>query len=263
VMRTDARRTTRAGAAPASRGAMGSATVQFVHATRRETELMTEALSALVEDGESHLSGGDYVGARRIFEEAVAHAERAHGKHAKELIVPLMGLARASGENNATACEQMDRELEVQRRAVAIAEATLPADDLLLAECLHAHGVSVWANGQPTRAVELLVRALDVARHGGGDAHGYLGPLVGALLDAKRAADALPHARELLHLESTSSPADLTTLFIVGQCFRDAGATEEARAVFGRFLTAFGENGNPTIRDEVRGWLSALEAPPS
>jgi tetratricopeptide (TPR) repeat protein len=174
-----------------------------------------------------------------------------------------MGLARAAGENNATACEQMERELEVQKRALSIAEAALPDDDLLLAECLHAHGVSVWASGEPARAVELLVRALDVVRRGGGDAHGYLGPLVGALLDAKRALDALPHARELLRLEDASSPADLTTLFVVGQCFRDAGATEEARAVLERFLEAFGEEGNPAIRDDVRRWLSTLQTPPS
>ena len=223
---------------------------------------MNEALSALVDDGESHLAGGDYAGARRIFEAAVAHAERAHGDGAKELIVPLMGLARAAGEDNASASDEMDRELEVQRRAVAIAEATLPGDDLLLAECLHAHGVSVWANGQPAPAVKLLLRALDVVRRGGGDAHGYLGPLVGALLDDKRAADALPHARELLRLEDATAP-DLTTLFIVGQCLREAGANEEAHVVFGRFLAAFGESGNPTIRDEVRGWMSALEAPAS
>ena len=55
----------------------------------------------------------------------------------------------------------------------------------------------------------------------------------------------------------------LTTLFIVGQCFRDAGATDEARAVLERFLVAFGEDGNPAIRDEVRGWLSALQTRPS
>ncbi len=224
---------------------------------------MTDALSALVEDGEGLLYDGDYAGARRIFEEAVAQAEAAHGQRAKEMIVPLMGLARASGENNATACAQMERELEVQRRALEIAETALPSDDPLLAECLHAHGVSVWANGEPARAVELLLRALDVVRRAGGDAHGYLGPLVGALLDAKRPLDALPHARELLRLEDGSTPADLTTLFIVGQCFRDAGAIEEARAVLERFLVAFGDDGNPTIRDEVRGWLSSLQTPPS
>jgi tetratricopeptide (TPR) repeat protein len=224
---------------------------------------MTDALSALVEDGESHLYDGDYAGARRIFEEAVAHAERTHGERAKELIVPLMGLARASGENNATACEQMERELEFQARALAIAEAALPEDDLLLAECLHAHGVSVWANGEPSRAVDLLLRALGVVGRANGDAHGYLGPLVGALLDAKRPADALPHARELLRLEDASSPADLTTLFIVGQCFRDAGAIAEAKAVLERFLVAFGEDGNPAIRDEVKAWLKTLDAPAS
>lgn len=222
-----------------------------------------DALSGLVDDGESKLYDGDYPGARRVFEEAVVVAERAHGKAAKELIVPLMGLARASGENNATACEPMERELEVQRRALTIAEAALPADDPLLAEVLHAHGVSVWASGEPSRAVELLVRALEVVGKAGGDAHGYLGPLVGALLDAKRAADALPHARELLRLEDASSPADLTTLFIVGQCFRDAGATQEAKAVFERFLVAFGDEGNPVIRDEVTSWLATLEAPAS
>jgi len=224
---------------------------------------MTEALTDLVEDGEGLLYDGDYAGARRIFEAAVARAEAVHGERAKEMIVPLMGLARASGENNATACAQMERELEVQRRALAIAESALPGDDPLLAECLHAHGVSVWANGEPARAVELLLRALDIVQRVGGDAHGYLGPLVGALLDAKRATDALPHARALLRLEDGSSPADLTTLFIVGQCFRDAGATEEARVVLERFLVAFGEDGNPTIRDEVRGWLSGLRTPPS
>jgi tetratricopeptide (TPR) repeat protein len=224
---------------------------------------MSNAVSDLVEDGERLLYDGDYPGARRIFEQAVTLAEQTHGARARELIVPLMGLARASGENNATPCEAMDRELSVQRRALAIAESALSNDDLLLAECLHAHGVSVWANGDPSRAVELLVRALAVVRRGEGDAHGYLGPLIGALLDAKRAADALPHARELLRLEDASSPADLTALFIIGQCFRDAGATKEARAVFERFLVAFGEDGNPTIRDEVRTWLAALEAPPS
>ncbi len=218
-----------------------------------------DALRALVEDGEVHLHDGNYAGARRIFEAAVAQAERTHGERAKELIVPLMGLARASGENNAAACAQMDRELEVQRRALGIAEIALANDDLLLAECLHAHGVSVWANGDPLRAVALLGRALDVVRRAGGDTHSYLGPLVGALLDAKRAADALPHARELLGLEASSSKADLTTLFIVGQCFRDVGATEEARAVLERFLTACGEDGNPTTR-EVQAWLSALNA---
>lgn len=224
---------------------------------------MTEALSALVEDGERRLHVGDYVGARRIFEEAVAHAESRHGESARELIVPLMGLARAAGENDSTGCHKMDLELETQRRAVAIAEGTLPADDLLLAECLHAHGVSVWANGEPARAVELLVRALDIARDGGGDAHGYLEPLIGALLDAKRAADALPHARALLRLEDSSSPADHTTLFIVGQCFRDAGATEEARTTLRRFLAECNDDGSTAIRDEVRGWLSTLDALPS
>lgn len=224
---------------------------------------MTDALAALVEEGEVLLHATDYAGARKLFEQAVRNAEQAHGSAAKELIVPLMGLARASGENNAAACNEMDRELEVQRRALAIAEAALPGDDPLLAEVLHAHGVSVWASGHPAPAVELLVRALEVARTAGGDAHGYLGPLVGALLDARRWAEALPHARELIRLEDAGSHADLTTLFIVGQCFRDAGANEEARAVFVRFLEAFGEDGNAAIKDEVRSWLTALDAPAS
>jgi tetratricopeptide (TPR) repeat protein len=222
----------------------------------------TDALSNLVEDGESKLTAADYAGARRVFEEAVAEGERSHGARAKELIVPLMGLARASGENHATACEQMERELEVQKRALTIAEESLPADDPLLAECLHAHGVSVWASGEPSRAVALLERALDVVGRAGGDAHGYLGPLVGALLDAKRAAEALPHARELLRLEDAGSAADLTTLFIIGQCFRDAGATQEARTVLERFLVALGEDGNADIRDEVKAWLANLDTPP-
>ena len=223
----------------------------------------SHGVSALVEDGEGRLFDGDYAGARRIFEEAVARAEAAHGARAKEMIVPLMGLARAVGENQASAGKQMERELEVQRRALSIAESALAVDDPLLAECLHAHGVTVWANGEPARAVELLIRALEIVKRTRGDAHGYLGPLVGALLDARRPADALPYARELLRLEDESSPADLTTLFIVGQCFRDAGATEDARGVLERFLVALGEDGNPTIRDEVRGWLSGLQTPPS
>lgn len=224
---------------------------------------MTDPLSALVEDGESLLFDGDYAGARRVFEQAVAEAKRTHGERAKELIVPLMGLARAAGENNAAACDAMEAELEAQRRALEIAEDALPSDDLLLAECLHAHGVSVWASGEPTRAVELLLRALGVVRSARSDAHGYLGPLVGALLDAQRTHEALPHARELLDLEDASSPPDLTTLFLVGQCFRQAGANEDARAVFQRFLVAFGEDGNATIRDEVKTYLEALDAAPS
>lgn len=199
-----------------------------------------DAISALVEDGEVHLTAGDYAGARRLFEEAVAQGELTHGDKAKELIVPLMGLARASGENDASASEPMDRELAVQRRALAIAESALAASDPLLAEVLHAHGVSVWASGNAKDAVDLLVRALAVARRAGGDPHGYLGPLVGALLDAQRSPEALPHARELLRLEDASLAADLTTLFIVSQCFRDAGAADEASAVMKRFLAAGG-----------------------
>jgi len=137
----------------------------------------SHGVSALVEDGEGLLFDGDYAGARRIFEEAVARAEAAHGARAKEMIVPLMGLARASGENHASAGAEMERELEVQRRALSIAESALAGDDPLLAECLHAHGVSVWANGEPARAVELLVRALAIVKRTKGDAHGYLGPL--------------------------------------------------------------------------------------
>ncbi|HSO40551.1 MAG TPA: tetratricopeptide repeat protein [Labilithrix sp.] len=223
-----------------------------------ETRDHDDAISALVEDGEVHLQAADFGGARRLFEEAVAQAELTHGPHARQLIVPLMGLARASGEDHASDSEPMDRELAVQERALAIAEAALTADDPLLAEVLHAHGVSVWASGHPARAVDLLVRALGVVRRAGGDAHGYLGPLVGALLDAQRATDALPHARELLRLEETSSPADLTTLFVVGQCFRDAGATEEARVVLERFLAAPGSDGDPTIHNDVQTWLSTV-----
>ena len=147
---------------------------------------MPNAASELVdfvEEGEVLLYDGDYVGARRVFQAAIALAERRHGERAKELIVPLMGLARASGENKASACEAMDRELEVQRRALAIAEASLDRGDPLLAECLHAHGV----------------------------------------------------------------------------CLRDAGAIEEARDVFERFLAAHGEDGGRGIRDEVRAWLAALQ----
>ena len=224
---------------------------------------MTDALSALVEDGESLLYDGDYVGARRIFEEAVAQAEAEHGERAKELIVPLMGLARASGENNATACAQMERELEVQRRALAIAESALPGDDPLLAECLHAHGVSVWANGEPARAVELLLRALAIVRRVGGDAHGYLGPLVGRC--STRSARPM-RCRMPASCSASRTPARPP---ISRRCSSSGSASamrarpQEARVVLERFLVAFGEDGNPTIRDEVRGWLSAPRCAPS
>jgi hypothetical protein len=77
-----------------SRRPARGARVPLPNAARRERQLMTDALSALVEDGEGLLHDGDYAGARRIFEEAVAQAEAEHGVRAKEMIVPLMGLAR-------------------------------------------------------------------------------------------------------------------------------------------------------------------------
>jgi hypothetical protein len=109
--------------------------------------------------------------------------------------------------------------------------------------------------------VDLLSRALDVAMAAGAETAPFLPPLIGALLDAKRAPEALPHARALLRLEEKGGPTDLTTLFVIGQALRDGGAYEEARVVLERFLTAYGEEGHPDIRDEVRRWLAALPKP--
>ncbi|MDB4942521.1 MAG: Tetratricopeptide repeat-containing protein [Labilithrix sp.] len=223
-----------------------------------------DAAGTLVEGGEAHLYDGDYAGARRLFAKAVAVLEQLHGPDAPDLIAPLMGLARATGENNASASPEIDQELAVQTRALAIAEKSLDADDPLLAEVLHAHGVSTWASGRAAEGVALLERALAVARAAGLGPASYIAPLLGALLDARRADDTLPHARELLALEAASGgAADLTTLFVVGQCFREAGALAEARAVFERFLAAWGEEGNPVIREQVEQWLAELSRPAS
>lgn len=222
-------------------------------AARREALKTMETVDGLVEAAERMLYEGDFEGAREGFAAAVTKIEATFGMESKELIPPLMGLARANGQ------AKLDDELTLQRRAVKIAEETLSEKDVMRAEVLHAHGVSTWATGDANAGAELLERALVIAKRAGVDAAPFLAPLVGALLDAKRAGDALPHARELLRLESGGgTPADLTTLFVVGQALREAGAHDEARAVLTRFLDAYGESGNPEIRDQVRSWIAAL-----
>ncbi len=207
------------------------------------------AIDELVEAGEAFLYDGDVASARSAFASAVERTEAAYGTRSRELVVPLMGLARASGETS------RPEELAIQRRALSIAEETLAPDDILLAECLQAFGVSTWGAGEPDVAAGLLARSLEVTKRAGADPSPYLAPLVGALVDAKRPADALPHARELLRLEGGGESLDLTTLFVVGQALLEAGARAEARAVLTRFLSVYGEGGNPAIVDQVRRWL--------
>ncbi|MBS2019063.1 MAG: tetratricopeptide repeat protein [Deltaproteobacteria bacterium] len=226
---------------------------------RREALKTIQTIEGLVEAAERMLYDGDFAGAREGFASAVAKTEAAFGSEAKELIAPLMGLARATGQGSMAAGGKLDEELALQRRAVKIAEDTLSEKDAIRAEVLHAHGVSVWAGGDASSGAELLERALEIAKRAGIDPSPFLAPLVGALLDAQRAGEAVPHARELLRLESGGgSPADLTTLFVVGQALRDAGAHDEARVVLQRFLDGYGESGNPEIREQVRGWIAAL-----
>jgi len=225
---------------------------------RREALKTAGSIDELIEASERMLYEGDFSGARQGFADAVAKTEEAFGEGAKQLVVPLMGLARASGQEATSPGARVEEELRIQARALAIAEATLPGADLILAEVLHAHGVTTWASGNTARAVELLGRALEVATSAGADVSAFLPPLVGALLDAGRPLDALPHARALLALEASGGKTDLTTLFVIGQALRDAGAHEEARVVLQRFLDEYGEEGNPAIRDEVRGWLAKL-----
>lgn len=226
---------------------------------RREALKTIATIDGLVEASERMLYEGDFAGAREGFTSAVAKIEVAFGPESKELVIPLMGLARASSQEATAPGAKLDAELALQRRAVKIAEDALGEKDMVRAECLHAHGVSTWASGDANGGADLLQRALVIAERAGVDTSPFLAPLIGALLDAKRAGDALPHARELLVLESKSgSLADLTTLFVVGQALREAGAHREAREVLQRFLDGYGESGNPEIRDQVRSWIAAL-----
>ena len=232
-------------------------------AARLEALKAAGTVDALVEHAERLLYEGEVAEAKVAFAEAVERTEAAFGPEARELVVPLMGLARSSGQaaggpGATPGAGSMDEELALQRRAVAIAEATMKPNDLLLAEVVHAYGVSTWASGDATAAIVLLRKSLEVAERAGADKAPFLAPLIGALLDAKRAPEALPHARELLALEEGGAETDLTTLFVVGQAFRDGGAFAEARIVLERFLESYGEGGNPAIRDEVRGWLAKL-----
>lgn len=222
-------------------------------AARREALKTIQTIEGLVEAAERMLYESDFDGAREGFAAAVTKIEAAFGPESKELIPALMGLARANGQG------KLDDELSLQRRAVKIAEETLSDKDVMRAEVLHAHGVSTWAGGDSTAGAELLERGLEIAKRAGVDVAPFLAPLIGALLDAKRPGEALPHARELLRLESGGgTPADLTTLFVVGQALREAGAHDEARTALTRFLDAYGESGNPEIREQVRSWIAAL-----
>jgi len=233
-------------------------------AERRLAAQRTDAsIDAIIEDAERLLYEGDFAAAKAGFANAVTKTEEAFGASSQALVVPLMGLARASGGETGRSGPALDDELGIQRRALGIAEATLADDDMLLAECLHAHGVSTWASGDASKAVELLKRSVDVVTRAGAEDKGaFLAPLVGALLDAKRPEDALPYARELLAAAEGGGETDLTTLFVVGQAFRDAGAHEEARAVLERFLAGYaGDGQSGEIRDLVRGWLAALPRP--
>jgi len=227
----------------------------------KDDDAIEDPIAELVEAGERLLYEGSCELARRIFVDAVAQTEARSGRDCVELVVPLLGLARATASEGAAPPEALAEELALQARALRIAEAELASDDMLLAEVLQAHGASTWGAGDPAKGAALLARAVAVARAAEGDVAGFLAPLVGALVDDGRAREALPHARELLRLEDVNGEADLTTLFVVGRCFREAGARAEAREVLARFLASFGEGGDAAIRQHVQQWLVGLAEP--
>jgi tetratricopeptide (TPR) repeat protein len=220
---------------------------------------MNSPLERLLEEGATYFDEGDFGRARLIFAEAVRLAE-ARGPRARELVAPLMWLAKATGELIEGPSGEIEQQLAIERSAIAIAEEAL-ADDAWLPHYLHMHAVTLWRAKYHRDAETVLSRALDVALSTRVDSSFYEGTLAVLLLDLARPDEALVYARRSLR-EAEGGNEDVMGLYRLGLCLKETGPNDEARATLERFLAACPE-ADPELRERVHGWIRDLgQAPP-
>ncbi len=217
---------------------------------------MAASIERLMEEGTANVRDMNFAGARACFAEVIRLVEGEYGPNSRELVPPLMWLAKATGEGFPAPAHQVEEQLAIELQALAIAARTLPPDDPGLAHYFYTHGITLWLSKRPEEAVNALGRALDILARTGADDSFYSGAMAELLLDVGRPDEALPHARRSMRA-GEEGQEDSLDLLRLGQCLRDCGAKEEARAVLGRFLAAFGE-GDPELRERVSGWIRDL-----
>lgn len=217
---------------------------------------MNRPFEQLMKDGAASFDEMDFGSARVSFAAALALAEAQHGPRSREVLAPLMWLAKATGELRQAPCPELDQQLAIERRAIVIAEEALATDAPWLAHYLNMHGVTLWMNKQYEEAEAALRRALAVAVTTGKDSSLYEGTLADLLLDLDRPQEALVLARRSLR-SSEGGNEDMLALYRLGLCLRETGPTDEAREVFEKFLAVFPEV-DPELLERVNGWIRDL-----
>ncbi len=215
---------------------------------------MNRPFDQLMKDGAASFDEMDFGSARAAFAAALALAEAQHGPRSREVVAPLMWLAKATGELQQAPCPELEQQVAIERRGIVIAEETLAGDAAWLAHYLNMHGVTLWVSKHYEEAEAALRRALAVAVTTGKDSSLYEGTLADLLLDLGRPGEALVHARRSV---TSAEGEDMLGLYRVGLCLRETGPKDEAREVFERFLAASPEI-DPELRERVNGWMRDL-----
>jgi tetratricopeptide (TPR) repeat protein len=216
---------------------------------------MGTSIELLMQQGEAYVRETKFAEARSTFAEALERVEAEHGPEAPELVAPLMWLAKATGEGFPEPCEQLEEQLAIEERALAIATAKL-ANDPALAHYLYTHGISLWLGRRREEAEAVLRRAVAKASATGVEGSLYEGALAELLLDVGRPQEALVYARRS-YRGNDSGNEDVMGVYRLGLCLRETGPRDEAREVLGRFLAACPE-ADPELLERVAGWIRDL-----
>lgn len=217
---------------------------------------MSARLEALTQQGAAHIEDTNFAAARAVFAEVVRLAEIDSGPDSPELVDALMWLAKATGDNQHSPCNELEQQVTLQRRALAIANNAFRQDDIRLAHCFYTHALTLWASGRRDEALAAGKRAIDILAATAADDRFYSRWMVAMLLDAGLPHEALPYARRSLGVLGGEEP-DVVGLYRLGRCLREAGAKDEAREVLQRFLVAFAD-GDEETRSRVADWIRDL-----
>jgi hypothetical protein len=220
-------------------------------------------LEDLVAEGKRFLANDSFVDARETFRQVVSMVESDHGLQSKHLIEPLWYLSEAHSAHHQQPCSDVGAAIHELDRAIAIADACSPRDELWLERLLTRVGHLRAVNGLHESAIDSVARARSLVLHRTGDARWQTRMLAEFLLHgAGKPEEALVYARILRLEEEGRGDTPTYVQFLLADCLRRAtGQETEARSLIGEILARESE---PNTNDDemkaiARGWLDEVD----
>lgn len=233
-----------------------------------------DELAGWIAEGKKLCQTGKFAEARELFGKAIHFVEATSGSEAPELVNPLMGLASSVDERRP--CEHADcpRVLEIQKRALIIAETVFGRNHARTAMVLAALGLTLWKLKQLEDAHDSIARALQIVEQHTGESRRtseLLETLASLLLEMKRPADALPLFQRNLRIEEKNgvdTAGIMSASWMLGRCLLNLERGTEAVRHLEHALAIRIARRPPEFKEEdfvskeIRKWIAEAHAKP-